>query len=188
MEKKSMGKGKKLLIALGVLIVIIAVASSTGGNKNTSANSTSSTASNTQPVEKVYAVNELVPTSSGIEVTVTKVDQRDSVGSTYIQKEVSEGGVFICIDYKMKNASDEPIGSFSFPSIQLIDEKGTTYDADIDASSSYAIEKDNNGKILSDLNPGITTVDSNVFEISKELYNSGKWYVLIDNSKKVALN
>ncbi|WP_132102099.1 hypothetical protein [Dehalobacter sp. MCB1] len=47
---------------------------------------------------------------------------------------------------------------------------------------------DNNGKILSDLNPGITTVESKVFEISKELYNSGKWFVLIDNSKKVAIN
>jgi len=184
-----MGKRKKLLIVLGVIIVIIIIAASTGGKDSASTTPTSSTSSkNNQPVEKIYTLNEVVSTSSGIEVTVTKAEQRNTVGSTYIQKKVSEGGVFICIDYKMKNVSDKPVGTFSLPSIYLIDEKGTKYDADIDASSSYAVEKDNNGKILSDLNPGIATTDSKVFEISKDLYDSGKWYVLVDNKEKVALN
>ena len=84
----------------------------------------------------------------------------------------------------MKNVSDEPVGMFDYPTIKLVDEKGTEYTSDIDASSSYAIETDiDNSKVLSDLNPGISITDTEVYEISQESFASGQWFIEIDGQK-----
>lgn len=73
---------------------------------------------------------------------------------------------------------------FDYPIIKLVDEKGTEYTADIDASSSYAIETDiDNSKVLSDLNPGISITDTEVYEISQESFASGQWFIEIDGQK-----
>ncbi|QST02459.1 DUF4352 domain-containing protein (plasmid) [Pontibacillus sp. ALD_SL1] len=133
----------------------------------------------------LYEVNESVP-ADGAEVTVAGFETKDKVGNDLLNKEVSEGGVFAVIQYKVKNTSDEPMTSWSYPDIQLMDEKGVAYDADIEASGYYAGENEEyNEKMLSDLNPGITTNGAYVFEVSKELFDQGEWFVLIDGEHKV---
>lgn len=62
----------------------------------------------------------------------------------------------------------------------LIAPDGTKYYSDIDASSSFATEQNNNGKILSDLNPGIKVQSSKVFEVSSELFSEESWKLLVD--------
>lgn len=137
--------------------------------------------------EKIYKLNEAVKTQK-IEVTLTNVEAKTTVGNQYIKKDVSEGGTFLAIHYTMKNISDKPVGMFSFPSVRLIDEKGTKYDSDVDATSKYAVEaKVDNSKVASDLNPDIQVTKSKVFEISKEKYNSGKWYLLVDGKHKIEI-
>jgi len=137
--------------------------------------------------EKIYKINEAVKTKK-IEVTLTNVEEKTTVGNQYIKKDVSEGGTFLAIHYTMKNISDKPVSMFSFPSVRLIDEKGTKYDSDIDATSKYAVEaKVDNYKVASDLNPDIQVTKTKVFEISKEKYNSGKWHLLIDGKYKVEI-
>lgn len=53
-----------------------------------------------------------------------------------------------------------------------------------DASGSYAVEtKIDDSKILSDLNPGITVTGTEVYEISKDAFAKGKWYIQVGDQK-----
>lgn len=171
--------------AVAIIIVIVAT---TGENETQQTSSSAGTASSpAKKEEKIYQLNEVVPTSKA-EVTLANVENKEQVGNEYLSKKASEGGTFVAIQYKIKNVSDKPLSAFSLPSVKLVDEKGTKYDFDIDATSNYALEKqEDNSKILSDLNPGIAVTDSKVFEISKEAYAAGKWFVLVDGKEKVAI-
>ena len=83
-----------------------------------------------------------------------------------------------------KKASDGPVGAFDYPTLNLVDEKGTKYESDIDASSNYTVETGiDNSKILSDLNPDISVTDTQVYEISKDKFAKCKWYIQVGNWK-----
>ncbi|WP_052658758.1 DUF4352 domain-containing protein [Bacillus thuringiensis] len=164
------------IIALIVIGIIIAVA---GGGSDSS--------DSAKEKGKTYKLNEVVQTKK-VSVTVTKVEEKSSVGNEFLKKEASNGGTLVAVQYNMKNTSDKPVNSFSLPNVQLVDEKGTKYDADVDASGSYAAEtKIDNSKILSDLNPDIEVTGTKAFEVSKEKYGKGKWYLLIDGDYKVEI-
>lgn len=133
--------------------------------------------------EVIYKVGDIVH-SDQLDITVDAVEEQTKVGGEYLSKNVSDGGVFVAIQYTMKNVSDEPVGMFDYPAIYLVDEKGTEYDADIDASSYYATQKDiDNSKILSDLNPDISVKDTEVYEVSAEQFSKGEWFIKIGDVK-----
>lgn len=70
--------------------------------------------------------------------------------------------------------------------MKLVDSKGTSYDPDIDASSTYATEtKVNNSKILSDLNPNIKVTGVKAFEVDKNAYAKGTWKIKFSNDVEV---
>ncbi|YCA46536.1 DUF4352 domain-containing protein (plasmid) [Bacillus sp. JZ8] len=166
-------------IVLIALIIVIAVVA--GGGDDNSSKSSSGAGSEK---EKTYSVGDTFTINDKVEVAITKVEEKSQVGNEYVNKQASEGGTFVAIQWTLKNISDKPLGTFSTPTIKLIDEKGTEYEADIDATSNYALETDiDNSKILSDLNPNIKVNDVQVFEISKDSYTSGKWYAEIDGNK-----
>ena len=134
--------------------------------------------------EKTYNIGDII-TNKKYEITIISVTTKKEVGGEYLKSNPADGGIYICVDYTLKNISEEPMSSFSFSSINLIDSKKTKYSADISASSYYATETDPNKKILSDLNPGITVKDSDVFEVSEDSYNNDSWNLLIDNKINV---
>ncbi len=167
-------------IILIALIVVIAVVAS-GGDDSGSGSSSNSSKSEEQ---KAHKVGDTFTVDDKAEVSVTKVEEREQVGNQYANKKASEGGTLVAIQWTVKNISDKPLGAFSTPTINLIDEKGTKYDADIDATSNYAVETNiDDSKIASDLNPGIKVTDVDVFEVSKDSYAKGKWYIEINGSK-----
>jgi hypothetical protein len=171
---------KKLLkwggIALVVLIIIGAIS---GGSGNKTGNSGGgSNSEQKQEQEQTYKVNDTV-TSKNMELTVTAVTERNSVGGQYINEKASEGGTLVVIQWQYKNTSSEPIGTFSQPSIKLVDSAGVEYSADAGKTGAYATEVKLDRKILSDLNPGIMVKDAQVFEVSKEAYTKGGWSVVI---------
>lgn len=140
-----------------------------------------------EPKEIIYNVGQAVSTGD-FEITIDQVSIRDKVGTQYFNITPSDGGIYVCVDYRIKNISEEPKSSFSFPSIKLQNSKGINYSSDFDASWHYSYErKDNDSKVVSDLNPGITVKDYSAFEIAKELYESDSWYVLIDRKIKVKI-
>ena len=127
-----------------------------------------------------YLVGQVIKTKS-FELTITKVEEKDTVGGEYFNSQPAEGGTYIAVQWKYKNISDKPKGMFSKPTIKLLDSASVEYSADIGASSNYATEIKLDRKVLSDLNPGITVNDAEVFEISKERYNAGGWKIEISS-------
>jgi hypothetical protein len=159
-------------VILGVIVLAI-IGSAIGGSND----STTKVGSDNKQ-EAVYKVGDTINTGK-LDITVTKAEERSSIGSEFFVKSPSQGGTYVGVQFKFKNASDKPIGAFSQPSFKLVYSKGTKYDSDISASGSYATELKLDQKILSDLNPGITVNGADVYEINKEQYASGSWYVLV---------
>jgi hypothetical protein len=172
----------KILTGILVVIVIMIIASLGGGNdenKEVASSDDNTVKTEDEKAEKVlYKIAEPINTGE-LELTITSVEEKKQVGSQYFNSSPSEGGTYVAVAWKYKNTSSEPIGAFSQPRINLVDSNGVSYDADINASSNYATELDNDNKIISDLNPGITVKDANVFEISKDNYTQGKWNLVV---------
>lgn len=182
-DQRNFFRRHKILTFIGacVLIGVIGSAASGGGSDTASTEPSKQEAKS----EIVHKTGETFKTNGGkAEASLIKVEQADTVGNQYGNKKVSDGGTFVAIQYTIKNVSKKPIGAFSLPSATLEDQEGTSYDSDIDASSYYAVAKDiDNSKFMSDLNPNILVTNTMVFEISKDAYAKGKWYVVIDGEK-----
>lgn len=170
-----------------MIIIVIGIIASAGGSKDKSDNKSASSDTKSGDAKKaeatMYKVNDTVK-ADNLEFTVTSAQEKNQVGSQYFQSNPSEGGTYVAVQWKYKNTSDKPIGTFSQPRINLVDSAGTSYDADINASSSYSTELKLDRKILSDLNPGISVNDASVFEVSKDNYAKGNWSVVIKSDNK----
>lgn len=174
----------KIITFFGAIILLGLIGNALGGGEDSTTDTVSDKQTNEKATEeKVYAIGDAVQ-SDNLEITITNFEEKSSVGNQYLNKEVSEGGTYVAIQYKMKNISNEPVGMFDYPTLNLVDEQGNKYDPDIDASTNYAVETGiDNSKILSDLNPGITVTDTEVYEISKEMFSTGAWYIQIGDKK-----
>lgn len=178
----------KILSFIGAVIILSIIFSALGGEEDTTTTAGSSAPATKESKETIYKVNQAVKIDDKAEVVVTKVTEKAQVGDQYINKKASDGGTFVAVQSTVKNISDKPIGMFSTPSFKLVDEKGTAYEADIDATSNYAVETDiDNSKLVSDLNPNIKVTDVQVYEISKDAYAQGKWFVEISGEAKVQI-
>lgn len=193
--KLKMGWGKKILILFGGLIALgmISAAMDDGkGGKASSSGSTSSTSSasaspSAEPAKTLPKVGVLIR-SGDIEATVTKVEVLNQVGSPMFITKPAEGGTYVAVQWKYKNISTKPIGSFSLPSLKLVDPNGVKYDPDIDASSSYATQIDLTRKVMSDLNPGITVTDAEVFEVAKSNFKKDAWTLLLKADDDITIS
>ena len=164
-----------------LILIIIAVAGSSGSDDT---GNTTVTSTGNQVQETVYNIGDAI-SNEQYEITIKNVSTATKVGSQYLNSQPAEGGIYVCVDFTYKNVSTEPISSWDFPTVELVDSNGVEYSSDVSASSYYATEKDPNRKVLSDLNPGITVTDNKVFEIAEESYNQGEWYLIVDNNTKI---
>lgn len=164
-----------------LILIIIAVAGSSGSDDT---GNTTVTSTGNQVQETVYNIGDAI-SNEQYEITIKNVSTATKVGSQYLNSQPAEGGIYVCVDFTYKNVSTEPISSWDFPTVELVDSNGVEYSSDVSASSYYATEKDPNRKVLSDLNPGITVTDNKVFEIAEESYNQGEWYLVVDNNTKI---
>lgn len=183
-DQRSFFGRHKILTFIGGVLVVGGMLGALGGGGDTDTASSSSTETATEEkAEKVYKLNDVVKVDDA-EIVVTKLEEKDKVGDEFISKEVSEGGTFVAIQYTIKNVGTEPLGMFSMPTIELQDEAGTSYSSDIDASGNYAVETGvDNSKLLSDLNPDIQVTDTAVYEVSKEKFAQGKWFIVVNGNK-----
>jgi hypothetical protein len=101
------------------------------------------------------------------------------INGTTSQKAL-EGGIFVAVQYKVKNVSRKPINLlFNNTSLVLLDSNNVEYKYDISATTKYESSLNIDGKFASYLNPGISETHATVFEVSKELLKTGKWYLNI---------
>lgn len=180
---QSKGEGKGKWWAASIIMTILTL-SIIGGNKKDGENidaGTETSSSSEAVEEKQYPkVGEMVKTDK-FELTLTKSGARKSVGGAYLNQKASEGATFVTIQYQYKNISGKPLGSFSLPrKVQLIGPDGLKYDEDSGAGIYFKTEVKLDSKVLSDLNPGITSRDAAVFEIATESWSNPGWRALID--------
>ena len=183
------------VIAVSAFVILGIIGSGMEGKEN-SASTTSEQQSNknekTEPATaeaKIYAVNDLI-SSESMEVVVTSIDQRDAVGKDFLEEKASEGATLVVVQWQYKNTSNKPLKSYDNPEIKLFDANNVEYGSDLGKTSTHATEVDLDRKVWSDLNPGITVKDAAVFEVGKESFANGGWYLNIeadDEDYKVAL-
>lgn len=166
-----------------LILIIIAVA---GGSGSDNTGNTTVTSTGNQVQETIYNIGDAI-SNEKYEITIKNVNTSTKVGTQYVNSQPAEGGIYVCVDFTYKNVSTEPLSSWNFPTVELVDSNGVEYSSDLSASSYYATEKDPNRKVLSDLNPGITVTDNKVFEIAQESYNQGEWFLIIDNNTKIKI-
>ncbi len=169
---------KVLSVILGLVVLVILGSALGGSGYVTKVDGDTETE---QAV--VYNIGDTINTGK-LEITITKVAEKTSVGGEYFKETPSQGGTYVAVQYKVKNASDKPVSAWFQSSFNLVDSNGTEYESDIGASSSYATEVGQDEKILSDLNPGITVNGADVYEINKESYSTGKWYLVVSADGK----
>lgn len=176
---------KKIIKWIGIGFVVLVVIGAIAGGSGDKSNNTSSDSGSQKitQAEKNYTVGESI-SSDKLEIIVTNTEERSQVGNQYLNEKASEGATLLAVTWKVKNVSDKPVGSFSQPTIKLVDSNGTEYEWDLGKSSTYATEQDLDTKVLSDLNPGITTTGAKVFEISKEAFAQGGWKIKFQVSGK----
>lgn len=168
-------KKRKWLFILLVIVLIGAIGAMLGNDDENTSNVTTEEVKN-------YKVGETFQTKK-FEITVTNVSKRYSVGDMFFESTASEGAVYVAVQWKYKNITEDPISSFSTPDIKLVSPKGKEYNPDSMASASFASQVNPNEKILSDLNPGITTTAADVFEVAESLIAEDGWTLKISGNK-----
>ena len=165
-----------------VLVAIIIIGALGAMFADGDENSTSSPSESVQ----TYKIGEVFQTKK-FEITVTNVSKKYSVGDMFWNETPAEGAVYVTVQWKYKNITEEPISSFSTPDIKLVSPKGTEYRTDSAASAAFASQVNPNEKILSDLNPGITTTAADVFEVAESLIVEDGWTLKV-SGKSVEIN
>lgn len=180
--------GFMCLIILGMAMSMCSKRPNADGTPVSASGSKSGSGAEANPdAHTSYKVGDTIKTAK-FEITVTKMELRDSVGKEPFLSKPADGGVYVTIQWRYKNISDKPVGTFSMPSLHLIDPKQTKYSRDTGASSSYATELDLTHKVFSDLNPGISVTAASVFEVSKDSFDSKTWSFVIEADKKVQVS
>lgn len=178
------------IIVLSIIGVLGNTADKDSATTDTAKSSTTATTAKV-PAEKkeqpVSKVGDVIKTDK-FEITITAIQEKTKVGGEFLEISPSEGGIYVTVQWQYKNISEKPIGSFSLPTITLLDKNKTKYNSDIDASIRFSTDIKVDSKVLSDLNPGITVKDGSVFEVSKESYKKGGWNLLIDSDKDINVN
>lgn len=188
---KSEKTGKSKFIVLNVLIIIFLlgiIGSSEEDTKSVNPATTGNqkTEQKADEEKKAWKIGESIKTEK-FDLKVSSVTTRVSVGGKYMNEKAADGAVFMIVNFSYKNITKEPIGSFSVPDVKVIDPNGTKYDEAAGATAYYQTEINLNKKAISDINPGITQKDATVFEVSKDLWKSKGWKLLVDADEDIEI-
>lgn len=118
----------------------------------------------------------------GVLYTITELKTPNAVGLS--DEKAGEGGILVAVIVNSKNVGTEPVKASAIKdNVRLIDENSVEYRPDSGKSSLYRFgREDLNRKIISDLNPDISSKDAFVFEVSKTKFNQEKWHATIDGA------
>jgi hypothetical protein len=166
------------VLALVVLVIIGSIAGDDSKNATVSRNK-----NNNESNVLTAKIGDVINTED-CETIILSAEERTSVGSDIFQEKPAGGGKYIAVIWQYKNITDKPISSFSVPELHLVDSNNVEYDTDIGASSAFATEMSIDTKIISDINPGITIKDVDVFEVSEEQYVKGGWKLKVSSNGK----
>lgn len=171
--------GYSFLAIVGLVILIGIFGEEKKNTVSKVGDSTSQTSSSAPSAAPSLKVGDIFKTEK-YEMQVAQAATRQSVGDSMFGSTASDGAIYVTVEFNYKNISQKPISSFSKPEIKLKAPDGTTYEPDIEASSSFATELNSDEKLFSDLNPGVKVKGGDVFEVSSELFNPVTWKIFVD--------
>lgn len=116
-----------------------------------------------------------------VEVNVKTIDYSQLISCPLGNSNASDGATYVIVNWTYKNISSQPMNALNKPVMYLVSNGNARIKIDIGASASYASTLDNNEKIISDLNPGIKSDTSSVFEVAKELFDPFTWKILVEH-------
>lgn len=175
-----------MFVSLIILVAIFgrsdnnSLASSPGGPVSAGVKKSGASAENSGPLK----VGDTFETST-FQLSVASAQLVPSVGNSMFRSNASTGGVYVAIRWRYKNISKKPVSAFDLPTLHVVAPDGTKYDPDIRASASYSATLNTNAKVFSDLNPGIQVDDADVFEVSREHFDSASWNIFIDADQPI---
>lgn len=186
-KSETPGKGKFIALNIFIILVLLGFIGS-GGEETSSASSGNGSAQvadqTSEKQQAAWKVGDVIKTEK-FEITVSSVTNRGSVGGEFMSEKAADGALFVVVNFKYKNITKEPITAFSMPDMKIIDPNGTEYDEASGATAYYQAEINLNKKAVSDLNPGITQKDATVFEVSRDLWKSKGWKLVIDADEDI---
>lgn len=115
-----------------------------------------------------------------VEVDVKTIDYSQLISCPLGNSNASDGATYVIVNWTYKNISSQPMNALKKPVMYLVSNENARIKIDIGASATYASTLDNNEKIISDLNPGIKSDTSSVFEVAKELFDPFTWKILVE--------
>ena len=116
--------------------------------------------------------------SATFRVNVTSAAVVHRVGD-FLTSTAPAGAEYVALAWRYTNRSQAPVSAFSVPSVHLLDPQGRRYDADLDASALFATQIKATAKAISSVNPGITLIDGDVFEVSTARFNPATWTIVV---------
>ena len=187
------GKGRPWAIAGGVSLALIAVLMVIGdrsrGSSAPAAKEPKPVAAQVPATPPQFHVGETFQGPS-FRITVSSAKVTDAVGDGLFRDTPAAGGEFLAVAWNYTNISKAPVESYQAPSLALVDPAGHVYSSDLEASSAFASQVNADAKLLSNVNPGITIADGDVFEVSKMLFDPRTWKLRVtsgDGSAYVVL-
>jgi len=187
----TVSKNKMILLNIIVSLVIMGIIGSSGeDNKSVAGNSEKKqtteqiTGQEASEEKAKWKIGDSIKTEK-FDIKVISVTTRASVGGSYMNEKAADGAVFVIVNFSYKNITKEPISSFSVPDVNIFDPNGTEYDEAAGATVYYHTEINLNKKAISDINPGIAQKDATVFEVSRDLWKSKGWKLIIDADEDI---
>ena len=103
----------------------------------------------------------------------------------YLSEDASECGVLVVVRYSIKNVSMKPVKVYDMPKVHLVDPSGTPYESDAGKTGAYTMQAKVDQKLWSDLNPGITVQNAEVFEVSKDTFDPKTWSAVVEGHEQL---
>ena len=187
------GKGRPWAIAGGVSLALITavmvIASQSGSPSAPTAEETKPVVAESPAAPPQFHVGDTFQ-SPHFRITISSAKVTDAVGGGPLRDTPAAGGEFLAVAWSYTNVSSAPVEFFQAPRLALVDAGGHVYSSDVEASSAFASQINADAKLLSNVNPGITIADGDVFEVGKSLFNPETWKLRVtsgDGNVDVAL-
>lgn len=162
----------KIYSYFGIAIAVLLAAC--GDNTTTSSSQAAETPTAAPPVALGKAGQ-----ATGLEVTVTKVEQTKQVGMAGMGPQAEAGETFVVVSYTLKNTGDQPLPLLQRPTYSLIDETGASYAPDDAATMMAAGMMDDPSGMASDLNPNVSARTKAAWKIDAASFDPANWKVVV---------
>jgi hypothetical protein len=120
---------------------------------------------------------------NGYEITITSVEQRNSVGTAVVNK-AGPGETYVVVLYKLTNRSSRPMLSDERPTVTLIDGNAQSY-AD-DGAARFQFAEDGLGDAMRDMNPNVSANRAAVWKIAKAGFDKATWRVAVEGDPSLS--